>query len=1142
MQPIGQHTLLPPHLLDNVTRRFGEPMVASLPPVTLRDDPTEAFADLHIRVRDADIVLFPDIWPGDLDGFFRLRLIQVQAGQPKLPGLSVVILSAVMAGQPLAAGFVDRFRSAWPFARCVFLTEGDDHAALSSLIGLPVGPLDGPAGEEPLIQASDTGEGQAIAVQIQPAWGRCGAAILFDNQIESLVRSGFLTIRVFADGQTRRGATFWSRLDQFIPENGIRAGAHINVIALPEGPPSPPPPGTIDIDATWRDILRATAAAQIRDQAVTQAAAQAACVIANRLESLGPALTFAPGARLLLSLQEDRGEAVHQIAIIRGRGETVATLFGNAAGRVQTQMLALADICAFASSAETDRLAPQCRRAATIPPNVTTDRVPESAAPHFDLLLTASEDVLNIAALRWFLEQVWRPHLEAHGISVAIAGRAGPHIRDTARGSPLVHVLGYVEDLDTIRSWCRLTVVPDQARAGLSAKMLTTLAACHPVATTRAGLRGLDPAVAAILPAHDAADTLAADILALTGSPKRLAERRDLVRQARDAIPPPPDHAALVMAVPRPSGPGMRKRLTNWSRIAGPTPPPDAPPYRFQLEEAFPTSGSSRHAQVLLDGWHDAEPWGRWTDGAEASLRITLAEPTDEPLTLELVIVPSEIGANLRIGWDGTMLALIDPVPGANLWDIPPKLSMGKTSFVVSLHVGDTVRPAAGGDSVDDRILGIGVNSVRLLSRQPTLCVPGVVMPIKAGLMPRQVLLTGWHAAEPWGCWSRRTTAVLHLTLKQPVPASIRLELDLVPSPANPLLTLSVNGLALPGITPVDGRNTWNLPARATTLRTELQLLLSVPETFCSVRAGTGVDDRELGIGLRGIRIIPFIPVLYEPGTALRLARSDSLEEILGGGWHSPEDWGCWTSGHDAELRLAFREPLSGPFRLEMDLSPGRINATLTLSVNGHALPPIVPQSGANSWVLPEQLTGKQREMLIALHVSETFTPADIHASADQRTLGVGVRSLVLHRQAASCPIGTLVRISSDLGDSGLLKDGWHKPEPWGCWSSGHDAAVLLRFDAPLHGPHAITLDVSPPVLAGPVVLSVNGETMDPLAVMDGLNEWLLPRHLTDGRAVVDLHLLVALPVRPIDVRDSKDDRVLGVGIRSLHIRRLNPG
>ena len=40
----------------------------------------------------------------------------------------------------------------------------------------------------------------------------------------------------------------------------------------------------------------------------------------------------------------------------------------------------------------------------------------------------------------------------------------------------------------------------------------------------------------------------------------------------------------------------------------------------------------------------------------------------------------------------------------------------------------------------------------------------------------------------------------------------------------------------------------------------------------------------------------------------------------------------------------------------------------------------------------------------------------------------------------------------------------------------------------------------------------------------------------------MDVHLLVALPVRPIDVMDSTDDRVLGVAVRSFRIRTVPEG
>jgi hypothetical protein len=309
---------------------------------------------------------------------------------------------------------------------------------------------------------------------------------------------------------------------------------------------------------------------------------------------------------------------------------------------------------------------------------------------------------------------------------------------------------------------------------------------------------------------------------------------------------------------------------------------------------------------------------------------------------------------------------------------------------------------------------------------------------------------------------------------------------------------------------------------------------------FCAARAGMGADDRELGIGLRGIRLVPFVPTLHEPGTRLRLARPEALDEVLRGGWHAAEDWGSWTSGQDAAFRLAFVEPLSGIFRLEMDVAPPRVTSALTVSVNGQALPAMMPAAGRNDWLLPERLTAGQRVLLIGLHVSATFCPAELSGSADDRTLGIGVRWIMLHREAAAtCPIGEVVRISSETGDRGMLVAGWHKPEPWGCWSAGADGSIQLRFDTKLTGSYVFEADMMPPLLNDRVVLSVNGTILTPVLVVDGPNEWVLPRSCTDGYSGLKIHLLVALPVRPMDVIDSTDGRILGIGLRSFRVREV---
>ena len=1137
--------LLSTRLLDAVTRWFGTPGVAAIPPASPDGDQTAGLAALLggwealTEAGPARVVLFPDCAPGDLDGFFRLRLLQVLERRPPPPALSVVVLSTGISGRPLAGGFAERFRAAWPFAGCVFLTEDDDHAALTAMVGLPVWPLDefAPA---PEVIAPGADANQKIAVQMQLPLGRCGNTTLFENQIESLVGAGFLVIRVFADGVWRRGATLRSRLDAMIRENSVNAGGHVDVIAVPDGPP--PRLETKDADAVWRDRLAATADCRIADEAILRAVRQAECVIANHIQCVGSAIALAPQARMLLALHEDRAVTLHHWAMLAGKGEAAAMKSAAAAARVQAQILGVPDVCCFISDSEMARLAPDCRRAVAVLPRVYTPVTPPvtmTAPARFDLLLVGSEHGLNIVSIRWFLDRVWRPFLQARSISVAIVGRAGIHATQPAYASPLLHFLGYVEDLEAIRSWCRLTVVPDTGGAGISSKLFTTLAVGHPLACTRVALRGLDPAVAEMPPAHNSADSLAADILEMLEVPERLLERQQLVRRAGAALRRVADYAQLVMAVPRRITPGIRKRQAQWDRIVGETTGSDAAPYRFALNGSFPMSGTAWDKQVLPDGWHEPERWGRWTDGGDASIHIDLAEATTEPLTLELDITPSAVGANLRISIDGTPFPLIDPVPGPNAWDIPRELSAGKTSLVVGLHVGETVCPARLGNSPDDRILGIGVGAVRLLTYRPTLCKMNMPMSLRAGAMPSRVLLTGWHAPEEWGCWTSKPTASLRLSVAEPMQAAIRLELHLALPPERPELTLSVNGMMLPAVSPVEGVNTWDLPMKATNGKTELLVLLTVSETFCAVRAGVSADDRELGIGVSSIRLIPFVSTFYEPGIPMQLGADAVRDEVLVSGWHAPEPWGVWTSQKNAVVRLMLRQPLFGPFRLEMDLTGAPVTNALTVSVNGRDLPMTIPTAGTNRWSLPPAATDDQQTLLLGLAVSETFCPAEISDSSDRRTMGVGVRQLVLHREAAAvCPIGPVIRVSSDAGDRGMLLEGWHNPEPWGCWTAGPDASILLRFDRPLQGVFALAFELTPPLVDLSVGLAVNDTVLDTVLAVDGPNEWVLPEDCTNGQTELTVHLLVARPARPIDVTGSNDERLLGVGVRSLQIRR----
>ncbi len=1112
-------------LEQQVSSRFSAPLIATLPPVTPGGDHAAAFEALLRQVGRSETVLFPDIQPGDLDTFFRLRLAQILRDQPPLRALSVVVLTTDHGGNGLAGGFANRFRTAWPFERCVFVTEAGNPVPLSAQLGLPVHPSDAIPQE---VLRTDARSGQKVALQLQMLQGGRDSSTVFENQIEDLVGSGWLTIRMFTDAGYRRGPTLDSRLEKIISESSAHAGAHINLIAVPDGPPAFI--ATNDPVPAWAGWLATTAACRIRDSAAIEAAKRAETVIANDLGTIGAAIHFAPRARLLLNLHADRAVTTRESMLRHERGETETEAAFAAAAQGQARLLAIPDICTYASAEDLRRLGPQSQRNAIVLPRIYLPPAPPPPSPpRFDLLLIGGEDVVDIASLHWFLDEVWRPHLQAAGVRVAIAGQ---EIDDAYLASPSLHFLGPVDDLDTVRSCCRLTVIADRGGTGVSLRLLSALAAGHPLVTTSIGLRGLETPIAGMLPAHDDPADLAADILALVGDPEHLAQRQSLVRRTQDALRRGQDYAALLKTLPLPSAAVIRRRQAGWATAVAAAIPPDRTPWHFTLDSPFPMSGSPGDARVLLDGWHEPEPWGRWTDGAEASLRIELATPTGEPLRLELELTPSAVGASLAVSVDGWRFDPIQPVPGPNGWDLPAELTAGKTRLVVTLQASETVCPAPTGAAAG-RILGIGVGSVRLVSRQPALSEIGRPMPIRSNAVPRHVLLGGWHGVEDWGCWSNGREASFQLNFAKPLDGSLRLELDLTRPPAGGALTLSVNDRALPAVEVRDGINRWNLPPEATAGQTRLFIVLTVPRTFCPAENGTPKDDRTLGVGLRGINLVAFVPATAVVGKKLPLSLPADLGEALIEGWHKTETWGTWTETPRATMRLTFNEALSGGFALALEFASRLVDGSVSVAVNGHDLPPVPAEAGVSTWSLPAACTTGQRELVVTLSVSNTYCPADFPELQDDRTLGIGVRSVTLRRESAAiCRIGAMVTLSSRLGDSGLLVEGWHNLEPWGCWTSGADALLVLPFEAPFEGDCVLQMNLAPPLLDPTVQLTVNGVELEAVGAVDGLNEFVLPRRCIDGHSTLSIALHVAQPARPVDVRDSMDDRQLGVGVR----------
>lgn len=123
-----------------------------------------------------------------------------------------------------------------------------------------------------------------------------------------------------------------------------------------------------------------------------------------------------------------------------------------------------------------------------------------------------------------------------------------------------------------------------------------------------------------------------------------------------------------------------------------------------------------------LSGWSNAEPWGTWSDGTEARLRLPMRQAANGPLVVELfahaLLVPArprltvdpEINGHAVEPWvfEGTSELCIHRVSVPAAW-------LGGDSLDISFRMSDVRSPLELGVSDDARQLGIGLQRVKIM-------------------------------------------------------------------------------------------------------------------------------------------------------------------------------------------------------------------------------------------------------------------------------------------------------------------------------------------------------------------------------------------------------------------------------------------
>jgi len=123
------------------------------------------------------------------------------------------------------------------------------------------------------------------------------------------------------------------------------------------------------------------------------------------------------------------------------------------------------------------------------------------------------------------------------------------------------------------------------------------------------------------------------------------------------------------------------------------------------------TAASGPGLNLLGRGWNKPEPWGVWTDGDLASIRLPQGRYSRVVLT-GAAFVPDQ---PVRVGYSSagaqpTFVSIADPVPITLAIDAAPERA--QVHRALHLHLPDACSPASAGVSTDGRILGFGLTGI----------------------------------------------------------------------------------------------------------------------------------------------------------------------------------------------------------------------------------------------------------------------------------------------------------------------------------------------------------------------------------------------------------------------------------------------
>jgi hypothetical protein len=460
-------------------------------------------------------------------------------------------------------------------------------------------------------------------------------------------------------------------------------------------------------------------------------------------------------------------------------------------------------------------------------------------------------------------------------------------------------------------------------------------------------------------------------------------------------------------------------------------------------EHAVDFTSEGRSASYKDGHWGAMDYTGTWIDGYNAAILFAPSPSVADDLVVyvrmnEAFIGPEEEPMRLRVFFEGEFLV------GWTVYTrfqtttcravLPARLMAGKKACRLEIHAenpqsAERVALAAGQrlSNEDPRELSVKVQTVTFTGADRIRYSLGDTLDFTENGPGVHHINECWAPADGFGVWSLGPDANLVLLLKEPAPEALTATFtitDVAVNEQNPFLDVEVA---------INGKSAAKWTLGPTRLTDERRILL--PEGFPtsdpilisfhieSPRSPKQLnwstwDTRPLGFRLTKLRLAPAGSLKYRMGEIIDLTDSGNstafVGDYLGTEWALPDQYGSWTVGEIATMRIPFDRPPSGAAPASFIISDCVVSETapalpVRVKANGQlvgewSLGPDREMQRRSVNIAAEIMAGVE-ELILTFEIPAPRSPASLGWNSDSRLLGMRLARATIGRADIEMPV-----------------------------------------------------------------------------------------------------------------------------------------